>query len=509
MLAEALVAAERLRRGGAAPAPPGPRGSHRSRGLVQPRQRLRGAGAAAPPPSSASEHPGVLRSTWPSPPRSWRSGARPSRPSTSIARPSRSGPAIRGAARRGGRASIGARATRTGPRWRRQKETRPKPDCARERAGVRLRRTADITRWRRRRRAKAAGGALLAGAGLRRAGRAGLRPAGRASAVRAFPRADGRGAAQRAPVPGGDRALAAGHRPGARGSAAAHGARGHAAPEPGPGRRAGGPGRAARARRPTRPTSTTSWATSSWPGTSPRAPSRSSRRRCGSSPAAPHAHGALGRAYALAGRAADAIPHLKQALPADVDGSLRYQLARAYQAAGQADEARGRPPGLRGLPQGGRSGSGGRATRPRSRRPDEVGRPGRGVDPPPGRRPGSGPRLRAREHPHRAQAPDRDHARRRRRLRLRRRRPPRRLLHQRRRHPEPGEGRAAVLATGCSGTWAACGSPTSPRRRGCAAPGTAWPRPSPTTTTTATPTSSWAACTARSSTATRTAGSRT
>jgi predicted Zn-dependent protease len=57
-------------------------------------------------------------------------------------------------------------------------------------------------------------------------------------------------------------------------------------------------------------------------------------------PAAPHAHGALGRAYALSGRAADAIVHLKQALPADVDGSLRYQLARAYQAAGQADEAR-------------------------------------------------------------------------------------------------------------------------------------------------------------------------
>jgi predicted Zn-dependent protease len=54
----------------------------------------------------------------------------------------------------------------------------------------------------------------------------------------------------------------------------------------------------------------------------------------------PQAHGALGRAYALVGRAADAIPHLKQALPADVDGSLRYQLARSYQATGQADLAR-------------------------------------------------------------------------------------------------------------------------------------------------------------------------
>jgi predicted Zn-dependent protease len=53
-----------------------------------------------------------------------------------------------------------------------------------------------------------------------------------------------------------------------------------------------------------------------------------------------HAHGALGRAYALVGRPAEAIPHLKQALPADEDGSLRYQLARAYQATGQAELAR-------------------------------------------------------------------------------------------------------------------------------------------------------------------------
>jgi tetratricopeptide (TPR) repeat protein len=53
----------------------------------------------------------------------------------------------------------------------------------------------------------------------------------------------------------------------------------------------------------------------------------------------PFAHGALGRAYALVGRAADAIPHLRQALAADVDGSLRLQLARAYQAAGQSEQA--------------------------------------------------------------------------------------------------------------------------------------------------------------------------
>ncbi|HEY2941904.1 MAG TPA: tetratricopeptide repeat protein [Vicinamibacteria bacterium] len=53
-----------------------------------------------------------------------------------------------------------------------------------------------------------------------------------------------------------------------------------------------------------------------------------------------HAHGALGRAYALVGRTGEAIPHLKQALAADDDGSLRYQLARAYQATGQDELAR-------------------------------------------------------------------------------------------------------------------------------------------------------------------------
>jgi predicted Zn-dependent protease len=50
-------------------------------------------------------------------------------------------------------------------------------------------------------------------------------------------------------------------------------------------------------------------------------------------------HGALGRAYALVGRAADAIPHLQEALSADTDGSLHYQLARSYQATGQAQQA--------------------------------------------------------------------------------------------------------------------------------------------------------------------------
>jgi predicted Zn-dependent protease len=56
-------------------------------------------------------------------------------------------------------------------------------------------------------------------------------------------------------------------------------------------------------------------------------------------PREPVAHGALGRAYALVGRPADAIPHLEQAIPADADGSLRLQLARAYQAAGQRERA--------------------------------------------------------------------------------------------------------------------------------------------------------------------------
>jgi predicted Zn-dependent protease len=56
-------------------------------------------------------------------------------------------------------------------------------------------------------------------------------------------------------------------------------------------------------------------------------------------PEEPVAHGALGRAYALVGRPADAITHLEQAIPADGDGSLRLQLARAYQAAGQRERA--------------------------------------------------------------------------------------------------------------------------------------------------------------------------
>jgi len=47
------------------------------------------------------------------------------------------------------------------------------------------------------------------------------------------------------------------------------------------------------------------------------------------------AHKALARAYLAVGKARDAIPHLKAALAADEDGSLHYQLARAYQVTGQ------------------------------------------------------------------------------------------------------------------------------------------------------------------------------
>ncbi len=52
------------------------------------------------------------------------------------------------------------------------------------------------------------------------------------------------------------------------------------------------------------------------------------------------AHHALGRAYMQIGQPSTAIPHLQAALPIDDDGSLRYQLARAYQATGQAEVAK-------------------------------------------------------------------------------------------------------------------------------------------------------------------------
>jgi tetratricopeptide (TPR) repeat protein len=49
---------------------------------------------------------------------------------------------------------------------------------------------------------------------------------------------------------------------------------------------------------------------------------------------------ALGQALLQTGAAERAIPHLEAALPADSDGTLRYQLARAYRLAGRSDSAR-------------------------------------------------------------------------------------------------------------------------------------------------------------------------
>jgi len=53
----------------------------------------------------------------------------------------------------------------------------------------------------------------------------------------------------------------------------------------------------------------------------------------------PAAHAVLGRALMQMGRSAEAIPHLMAALSADSDGSLHFQLSRAYQDAGQAEKA--------------------------------------------------------------------------------------------------------------------------------------------------------------------------
>jgi tetratricopeptide (TPR) repeat protein len=49
----------------------------------------------------------------------------------------------------------------------------------------------------------------------------------------------------------------------------------------------------------------------------------------------PEAHAVLGRAFMQMGLAEQAIPHLKAALAIDADGSLYFQLSRAYRNAGQ------------------------------------------------------------------------------------------------------------------------------------------------------------------------------
>jgi predicted Zn-dependent protease len=59
-----------------------------------------------------------------------------------------------------------------------------------------------------------------------------------------------------------------------------------------------------------------------------------------SAPDFPPAQASLGLAYIRTGKPAEAIPHLEKALSTDEDGSLHYQLARAYQAAGNTEKAR-------------------------------------------------------------------------------------------------------------------------------------------------------------------------
>jgi predicted Zn-dependent protease len=51
------------------------------------------------------------------------------------------------------------------------------------------------------------------------------------------------------------------------------------------------------------------------------------------------AHASLGLAYARLGKPSEAIPHLLAAKKLDEDGSLHYQLARAYQSTGNAQSA--------------------------------------------------------------------------------------------------------------------------------------------------------------------------
>lgn len=53
-----------------------------------------------------------------------------------------------------------------------------------------------------------------------------------------------------------------------------------------------------------------------------------------------YARAALARSYVQTDELAKAIPHLERALEVDTDGALHYQLARAYQAAGRAEEAK-------------------------------------------------------------------------------------------------------------------------------------------------------------------------
>jgi predicted Zn-dependent protease len=51
------------------------------------------------------------------------------------------------------------------------------------------------------------------------------------------------------------------------------------------------------------------------------------------------AHAALGQGLLRMGRAKDALPHLQRALPIDEDGTIHFQLFRAYQLAGDSSAA--------------------------------------------------------------------------------------------------------------------------------------------------------------------------
>jgi len=71
----------------------------------------------------------------------------------------------------------------------------------------------------------------------------------------------------------------------------------------------------------------------------PEQAAESLRKAVSLRPDYPAAHAVLGRALMRMGRSTEAIPHLVAALPADSDGSLHFQLSRAYQETGQAEKA--------------------------------------------------------------------------------------------------------------------------------------------------------------------------
>jgi tetratricopeptide (TPR) repeat protein len=57
------------------------------------------------------------------------------------------------------------------------------------------------------------------------------------------------------------------------------------------------------------------------------------------SPKTPLVHALMSRVYASQGRTQDAISELRQALPADQDGSLHYQIFMLYRKAGDQQAA--------------------------------------------------------------------------------------------------------------------------------------------------------------------------